>query len=176
MERQSEFKRVDAEVKILRRQKRSSFRLFCESLDPSQSINKIWVTLRALSSRSGALRTNILTGMNSSEFKALRDDLVREDVSPADILLRGSGVGNESLDELFTRKELDSPMAAYRAKSAPGLDSVSYDVLKRFSCRTRSLVLSLFDLMFWASIFPTSWRDTYVIFIPKLGGKGYQSR
>ena len=174
-ERKAEFKRLDSEVKIfLRRQRRSSFRAFCESLDPSQGINKIWYTLRALVSRTGALRTNVLTDMNSFEFRELRDDLVRDDVPSVDIPLRSVEVVNESLDELFTRKEFNSAMSAYRARSAPGLDGVSYEILRRFSDRTRSFVLSLFNRMLRASLCPSSWRDTYVIFIPKPGEKGYR--
>ena len=121
----------DEFIRAVLRQKRSSFRAFYESLDPSQVINQIWVTLRALSSRSGALRTNVLTDMNSSEFRALRDDLVREDVSPADIPLSSGGVGIESFNELFTRKKLDSAMVACRAKSAPGPEGISYDVQRK---------------------------------------------
>ena len=57
-ERQAEFKRLDSEVKnFLRWQKRFAFRAFCESLDLSHGITKIWFTLRALSSEAGALRT-----------------------------------------------------------------------------------------------------------------------
>ena len=92
--RKAEFKRLDSDVKIfLRMQKRYSFRAFSESLDPSQGINKICLTLRALASRTGALRTNVLTDMNSLEFEELRDDLVRDDVPLADIPLRRFGVG-----------------------------------------------------------------------------------
>ena len=87
-ERKAEFKKKDAEVNIfLRRQKRSSFRLFCESMDPSQGMCRIWGTLKALTSRAGAMRTNVITDPNSAEFERLRTDLVREEVSPADIPL-----------------------------------------------------------------------------------------
>ena len=174
-EKKAEFKRLDSKVKIfLKRQKRSSFHVFCESIDPSQGINKNWFTLRALATRTGALRTNVLTDMNSPEFEELRSYLVQEDVSLADIPLRGVGVGDKHLDEPFTRRELDSAMASCRAWSAPGLDGVSYETLRRFSDGTRAFMLHLFNWMFRVSSFPASWRDTYVIFIPNPGGKGYK--
>ena len=165
-ERKAEFKRLDSEVKIfLRKQKRSSFRAFCESLDPSQGINRIWRMIRALASRSGALRTNVVTDMISAELRALRGDLVRKDVPPVDIPLREAGLGDEPLDELFSRGEFDSAMEACRARSASGLDGISYEILRRFSDKTCSFLLSLFNRMFRASSFPSSWRETYVIFI-----------
>ena len=65
-EKKAKFKSLNSEVKIfLRRRKRSSFRVFCESIDPSQDINRIWSTLGALETRTGALRTNVLADMNS---------------------------------------------------------------------------------------------------------------
>ena len=95
---------------FLRQQKRSSFRAFCESLDPSQGITKICFTLKVLSSRTGALRTRVLTDIGSPEFVRLRDELVREDVPLVTIPLRESGVGKEYFDEPFTRSEFDSAM------------------------------------------------------------------
>ena len=112
--------------------------------------------------------------MNFSEFRELRDDMIREDVPLAGIPQRSGGVGIQSLDELYTRKEFDSAMAARRAGSAPGLDGVSYEILRRVSGGTRSFVLSLFNCILRASSFPSSWWHTFVIFIPKTGGKGYR--
>ena len=175
-EKKAEFKKIDSEVKIfLRRQKRSSFRVFCESMDSSQGISKIWGTLRALTSRTGALRSNVLTDSNSPEFEMLRTELVREQVPATDIPLRVIEGTVEQLDESFSRREFDAAMAACRAKSAPGLDGVSYEILRRFSRETRAFLLRLFNGMFQTSSYPASWRDTYVIFIPKPGGKGYRT-
>ena len=104
-EKKAEFKKIDSEVKIfLRRQKRSSFRLFCESMDPSQGMSMIWGTLRALTSRAGALRTNVITDLNSDEFEKLRTDLVREEVPPTDIPLRVIEATVDQLDEPFPPK------------------------------------------------------------------------
>ena len=136
------FKKVDSEVKIfLRGQKSSSFWAFCESLDPSHGISRIWSTLRALSSRTGALRTNFLTDLNSAEFVKLRDELVRGEVPLADIPLREVGVGGVHYAEPFTRREFDSAIAACRAKSAAGLDEVPYVILRKFSDETGAFLL-----------------------------------
>ena len=63
----------------------------------------MWSTLRALSSRTGALRTNVLTDLKSPEFVELGDELVRGEVPPADIPLREVGVGGGHCVEPFTR-------------------------------------------------------------------------
>ena len=93
--------------------------------------------------------------MKSPEFRELRDDLVREDVPPADIPLRSDGVSNESLDELFTWKEFDLVMVACRARSYSPYSPVCFGLYCFF-------------------ISPSPWRETYVIFIPKPDGKGYR--
>ena len=143
-------------------------------MNPSQGISKIWGTLRALTSRAGALRTNVLTDTNSPEFELLRIDLVREEVPPVDIPLRDVGLPAEQLDVSFSRTEFDAAMVACKARSAPGLDGISYEIFRRFTEETRSFLLRLFNGMFQTSSYPASWRDTYVIFIPKPGSKGYR--
>ena len=174
-ERKVEFKRKDSEVKLfLRRQKRNSFRAFCESLDPSQGINRIWRTVRALASKPGALRTNVVTDADLAELRVLRDDLVRADVPPVDIPLEEVGIVDDPLDEPFSRNEFDSALGACRTRSAPGLDGISYDILRKFSDGMYSFKLCLFNCMFRDSSFPPSWRDTYVILLPKPGGKGHR--
>ena len=156
-ERKAKFKKVDSEVKIfLRRQKSSSSRAFCESLDPSQGICRIWSTIRALSSRTGALRTDVLTDLNTPEFVELRNELVRGEVPLAGISLREVGVGGGHYAEQFTRREFNSTIAACRIKLAPGLNGDSYEILRKFSDETRAFFLPLFNYMFRASSFPPS--------------------
>ena len=175
-ERRVEFRKKDSEVKLfLRRRKRDSFRTFCESLvDPSQGISRIWRTVRALASRSGALRTGVVTDVDSAELRQLRDDLVRADVPPVDIPLKEVAMVDDPLDEPFSRSEFDSALGACRVKSSPGLDGISYEILKKFSEEMYSFMLCLFNRMFRDSSFPSYWRDTYVIFLPKPGGKGHR--
>ena len=171
----AEFKRMDSEVKLfLRRQKRNSLRAFCESHDSSQGISRIWRTIRALASRSEALRTNVVTDVDSAELRALRDELVRDDVPPLDISLKKVGMVDDPLDEPFSLGEFDSALGSCRAGSAPGLGGISYEILRKFSDKMYLFVLFLFNCMFRDSSFPSSWRDTYVIFIPKPGGKGHR--
>ena len=50
-------KRIDDEVKrFLRREKQLSFVVFCESIDPSVGLTRIWRTVRSLSSRASGGR------------------------------------------------------------------------------------------------------------------------
>ena len=135
-------------------------------------LEPLW-TLRAPSLRSGASRTNVLIDSNAPVFKALQDELVRAGVPPASIPMSDNS-GAEALDKSFSQKDFDSTIAACRVRSSPGLKGVSYDTLCRFLCKTRSFTITLFNYMFLSSSFPTSWRSTYVIFIPKPRGKGYR--
>ena len=70
-------RRVDEEVKrFLRRQKHLSFISFCESIDPSMGLSRIWKTVKSLSSRVAGSRTDRVTGPDSTALVALREELV----------------------------------------------------------------------------------------------------
>lgn len=58
--------------------------------------------------------------------------------------------------------------------SAPGLDGISYAVIRKLPQITSDLLLELFNRFFLGSEFPTDWRNTNVIFIPKPGGKSFR--
>ena len=68
----------------------------------------------------------------------------------------------------------NSAIEACQARYAPGLNDISYEISRKFSEETCSFVLSLFNYMLRASSFPSSRRNTYVIFILKPGGKGHR--
>ena len=67
---------VDGEVeRFLRGQKHRSVVAFCESFDPSVGLGKIWSTIRSLSVRSSASKTDRTTGLSSPVFRSLRDPM-----------------------------------------------------------------------------------------------------
>ena len=125
------------------------------SLDPSQGISRIWRTIRALASRSEALRTNLVTDVDSVKLRAIRYELVREDVPPVDISLKEVGMVDDPLDEPFSRSEFDSATESCQDRSAPGLKGITYEILRKFSDKMYSFVLFSFNCMFRDSSFPS---------------------
>ena len=107
-------------------------------------------------------------------YKAYYGEQTAERKAEFKRVLREAGVGGGQYAEPFTRREFDSAISACRVRSSPGLDGFSYEILRRFSEEVRAFLLDLFNAMFRSSSYPSSWRDTYVIFIPKLGGRGYR--
>ena len=70
-------RRVDEEVKrFLRRQKHLSFVSFCEFIDPSMGLSRIWKTVKSLSSRVAGSRTGRGTDLDLPALVALREELV----------------------------------------------------------------------------------------------------
>ena len=57
---------------------------------------------------------------------------------------------------LFPRREFDAAMAACKARSVPGLDGVSYEILRRLYGESRAFLLRLFNGMFQSSSYPAS--------------------
>ena len=79
-------RRIDGEVKrFLRRQKHLSFVFFCESIDPSLGLTRIWRTVRSMSSRVVGYRTGRGTDPDSPALEALREELVCPGVPPVEV-------------------------------------------------------------------------------------------
>lgn len=75
------YRLIDNEVKkSLRRKKSLSFKQFCENIDPSMSLSKVWRTVRSFSNRNSPLSSNICNDPNSEIFKTLQEDLVKPNI------------------------------------------------------------------------------------------------
>ena len=77
-------------------------------------------------------------------------------------------------DETFSQLEFDALMAACRARTPPGWDGLTYELLRSLSDEIVSFVLSLFNYMFKYASYPSSWMSTNVTFISKSDGGGYR--
>lgn len=105
----------------------------------------------------------------NDKVRDLMNFLVREEVPPMkfDSLLLFDG--SHPLNDEFTELEYKSALSASNAKSSPGLDTMSFEILKHLPSRFHDVLLHLFNEMFLNSRFPNSWRQTLVKFIPKAG-------
>ena len=161
---------IDGEVKrFLRRQKHLCFVAFCESIDPSLGMTRIWRTVKSMSSRVAGYRTGRGTDPDSPALEALREELVCPGVPPVEDPMLVDIDDSDPMDFPFTVREFSAALGSCNSRSAPGLDGVGYGVLLDLSERARELLLSLFNRMFSTSRFPPSWRDTLVSFVPKAG-------
>lgn len=64
---------------VLRKQKKSSFRDLCASITPKMGTGQVWSLIRAFSGKKSS-PLNTSNDPESPEYKALRNEIVREDI------------------------------------------------------------------------------------------------
>ncbi|CAB0043245.1 unnamed protein product [Trichogramma brassicae] len=79
---------------------------------------------------------------------------------------------NPFLDELFFFHEFNAALADEKDSSAPGMDGIGFDAIKRLLLKYKLLLLDIFNKMYSQATFPDSWREAFVIFIGKAKGSG----
>ena len=142
-------RKIDGEVKrFLRRQKHLSFVDFCESIDPSMGLTRIWRTVKSLSSRASGGRTDRCIDPDSPAMQALREELVSPDVAPVSVPMLLGVDELEPMNGPFSMLEFSAALETCNVRSAPGLDGIGYGVLRGMSKRAKEFVLSLFNRMF----------------------------
>lgn len=171
----SRFNEVDNEVKwFLRSKKKASFVEFCNSINPTMGMSHIWSRVKAFATASQPLRTGITNDPDSEIFHKLPNDLVHEAV-PLTTLPPLTDFNSASLiNSPFSENEFYNAINNIKKDTSPGLDSITYLILKKLTPTAKKFLLTLFNIFFTKSIFPDSWRDTRVVFLPKPHGKGYR--
>ena len=169
-------RRVDEEVKrFLRSQKSESFRSYCEPLSPSAGLGNIWRTVRSMSSRRVSGCSGATNAPDSPEFRAMQDELVQPWRVPVDLPRIESVYETDLMNASFSLREFSAALAYCGMRTAPGLDEVEYRVVRRLSSLSHEFLLALFNRMFRDSLFPESWRDSLVVFIPKTGTEKFRT-
>lgn len=78
---------------------------------------------------------------------------------------------NEFFDDYFNFIEYNVALSSKHVGSSPGLDGIDYEILKKLPIRYHLILLDVFNQMFQTSLFPESWRDTFVHFVDKPDGR-----
>ncbi|KAL7286421.1 hypothetical protein TKK_0019370 [Trichogramma kaykai] len=81
-------------------------------------------------------------------------------------------LANPLLDELFSFHEFNAALADKKDSSAPGIDGIGFDAIKKLPLKYKLLLLDIFNKMYSQAIFPDSWTEAFVIFISKASGSG----
>ena len=56
--------------------------------------------------------------------------------------------------------------------SAPGTDQIDYNIIKNLTPDSLSVLLQIYNNLFYQGIFPAEWNKSMVVLIPKPNGKG----
>lgn len=169
------FDSIDNEVKrFLKNKKRSSFVDFCNNINKSSGMTETWAKVKAFASSTQPPRTGVYNDPDSSIFKNLQDDLVREDVSLSRLPDSFDQSIDSSLNDPFSDKEFFQALNYGRPDSSPGIDSITNLIIRKLPNKAKKLLLMLFNEFYLESIFPEEWRNIRVVFVPKPNGKGFR--
>ncbi|XP_071572848.1 uncharacterized protein [Temnothorax nylanderi] len=72
----------------------------------------------------------------------------------------------------FTANEFKSALASVKVTSSPGLDQMSYAIIKALPEKYKDQLLDLYNKFMVNGTFPNSWRESLVVLIPKPNSNG----
>lgn len=137
-------------------------------------LSKIWKTVRSFSNRNAPLTSNVCNDPDSEVFQALQEDLVKPQIEAFELPMRTEVDEEDPLNRPFSEREFSSSLLLCKNETTPGLDDISYSTIKKLPKEVRDLILKIFNRFFIESRFPSQWRNTKVIFVPKPAGKGFR--
>lgn len=76
------------------------------------------------------------------------------------------------LDDPINIDELKLVLKSFKLQSSPGLDQIDYKIISCFPGHYLEFMVGLFNRILQCGVFPDSWKQSIVIFIPKPNNKG----
>lgn len=185
----------------LRAKKREKFRDFCSSLNLNSNLSRVWGTIRAFKARTNinkSLAPEAVVGERISRAFNYISITELNDPAPTQATQSYSCSPSLSFDnpewaihpvpssrvipprffstllQSFSEEEFNVAVAKLKTKSASGPDLISNSLIKHLSASSINAVRRNFNLMFHRGIYPPTWRETFVIFIPKPDGLSFR--
>ena len=163
-----EYKKTEAKAKrTLNEARRGSFQKFCESLDRTSSIFRVWRVIKTFKNKFTQPATSSCSA--DREVIAKLHELVLE-MCPTTVFQDNFPAGfgpNQFLEAPFSENELKIAISSLKTKSSPGLDKIDNNIINHFPDEARSALLKIYNDMLLSSSFPPSWNEFLVFFIPK---------
>lgn len=75
-------------------------------------------------------------------------------------------------DSAFSLSEVRSALDSMKDSSAPGLDQVSYKIIKALPDDYLIVLTELYNSLFREGVFPDQWSHSLIVLIPKPQGSG----
>ena len=167
--------------RVFQKNKKASFRKFCNSLTPDSNIKKVWQTVKAFKKRF--LPGNNLQKNNTSPVDNL---VVKNSFSELGIIndygeltyLNEPEPEADSLSKFLAKKisikEVQRAIDNSKLGKAPGVDGLPYDILKQFSCVTVKWITEFYNFVLDEGRTPKSWSTYLVHMLEKPNSEAYR--
>ncbi|KAK9696367.1 hypothetical protein QE152_g31951 [Popillia japonica] len=126
--------------RFLKKKKKDSWRTFCSGLSSNTPIAEVWNTLKKLN------RTNVsYTKMEDDLANLFLLKLTPDSVIP-EITITPNSVSNHIILKPFLEVEFSRVLASVK-DSAPGVDDITYEILRHLSIQYKKLLIAAFNQM-----------------------------
>lgn len=121
-----------------------------------------------------ALSPNVTNDLQSTELIKLQNEIICKGIKPIEYQMNDLINNNNPYNKEFFEKEFYTALNRCKSKSAPGMDQISYDIIKKLPRKQLENIRRSFNCCFLQSQFPEDWRTALVKFIPKPNSKEYR--
>ncbi|XP_033218359.1 uncharacterized protein LOC117173824 [Belonocnema kinseyi] len=151
----------------LKSARRINFRKFCETLDRSTPISRVWRVVKCFKNRYKQ-PAYAFCSVDRSTIENLH--ALAEELCPPTAFfdsLPKNFPRNEFLEAPFIEIKLSITLASLKTKCSPGLDRINYNIIQRFPNEVRITLFNIFNEIYQSGSFSKSWNEFLVLFIPK---------
>lgn len=185
------YKQAQAVVrKTVKSAKREYWRSFCSSIGTDIPVTEIWSMIRKM---RGIRKTGTIPVLQQGDREAVTDVDKAEILAQAFVQVHGSGnlssemvacrsrvralnpgvlnkrlVFGSVLDSDLTLLELKQAVAR-SGRTSPGKDNICYDMFKRLSDKSLSIILDFYNEVWTAGQLPSAWKLAIVVPVGKPG-------
>ena len=159
-------------IKTFKKSKLDYFKRFAESINFGISISHVWNKCKVLKNKWAKVHHSHLSENLQNKNKV---HTALEKLSPPWVCTNPRWTPECKINEFFNTNfnytEFNTALESKNTNSSPGIDGIDYDVIKRLPIKFHLLLLDIFNEIYNTSIFPDSWKNTFVHFIEKPDGK-----
>lgn len=154
--------------KLFKTKKRDCFKEFASTINFSNDITHTWNTAKILKDKwVKNYLTNTTENLQQKEkiYGAL--DKLCPSWVPTNPNLMPHSIDNDFFDRRFDFVEFNIALSARNCRSAPGMDGISYRIIKKLPIKYKLILLDIYNAIYTHNKFPTNWKKSYLHFIDK---------
>lgn len=156
--------------KIVKEQKRKSWRNYCSSITIHTTISSIWNKVRCI--KNGSEKTSLYGKVEISQdwLEDYADSIAVASNSHRPYTeTDNSTLHTHILDELYTLEELHTAIKCNSSDTAPGPDNITYSMIKHLPDTAMKVLLYIYNNIWSSTEWIDEWQEQYIIPIKKPG-------
>jgi len=171
--------------KTLKKQKRLGWKKFCSNFNCKTPTSEIWSLIKCFKRRKKIDSSSILPPDDISQSQHVNDAIDKlcppsckhlawsslSHMEAEDHQLNGI---NFDMGKVFSETELYAAIKKMKLNSAPGIDQIDNRVISTLPNEYYKIVLAIFNSILVEGSFPTQWKQSLVILIPKFDSHSFR--